>query len=390
MKGPALDEGEIRQKLTDFEARFGSGGKPDLYFAPGRVNLIGEHTDYNSGLVLPMAIEQGTYLMIRQSDSSSVRLYSDKLESEATFDPVAVEKTGDWADYVRGVFRFAKETCGDLPPFDGLFFGDLPLGAGLSSSASIELVTAMGLTSVGCDLSRKDAVKVSRRAENEFVGVSCGVMDQFTAAFARQGNAILLDCNTLDYRLVPYNLPDAATVIAHTGVYRKLGESPYNNRREECSEALRLLSKKLGYKENLSQVTVNEFERVKYLIPDTLARRAEHVIYENVRVEEAARCLENNNPERLGSLMNRSHASLRDNYEVSSPELDAMQKISVEQPGVWGCRMTGAGFGGCVIALVNRDALEKYMRQVTNLYWKATRLDPFFIMTAPGEGARKL
>jgi galactokinase len=385
-----LEEAEIKKQLLEFEVRFGRGGEIDTYFAPGRINLIGEHTDYNGGMVLPFAIERGTYLLIRSSELPPARLYSANLDLEARFRPAEITRDNDWADYVRGVFLFARETCGDLPPFDGLYFGDLPMEAGLSSSASIEMATALGMESLGCRLTPESAVKASLRAENDFVGVACGVMDQFTVAFARKGHAILLDSATLDYRHIPFNLKETTLVIGYTGVKRSLANSPYNERRRECEQALNMLSLKTGPRKNLVQISANDFERARWSLPDVLQRRAEHVIYENMRVEEAARCLEAGDPETLGHLMNRSHESLRDLYEVSCPELDALQDISLNQLGVWGCRMTGAGFGGCAITLIQEKALERYLRRVPGLYWQATHYDAEFIVTSPGQGAHKL
>lgn len=385
-----IESSAIEKRIIDFDSRFGRGGHVDLYFAPGRVNLIGEHTDYNGGFVLPVAIERGTYMLIRKTELPPVRIYSENRDKEARFDPSNITRENDWADYVRGVYLYATKYFGELPPFDGYYFGDLPLGAGLSSSASIELVTAVALKSVGCEMPLERAVIISRRAENDFVGVSCGIMDQFTVAFARKGYALLINCDTLEHSYVPFNIPDCSLVVGHTGIYRSLSDTPYNTRLSECHSALSELEKKLGPKKNLSKVSVLEFERVKYSLPETLAMRAEHVILENIRVEEAVLCLERGDPEKLGYLMNRSHESLRDLYEVSSPELDALQRISLEHPGVWGCRLTGAGFGGCVIALVKTDALESYLRSVPDKYWKATRLEGEFIVTKPEGGARKL
>ena len=386
-----LDKVEIHKKLIAFESRFGRSGKIDVYFAPGRVNLIGEHTDYNGGLVLPFAIQQGTYMLIRPSDLPPARLYSDELGLEARIMTPDVIKKNDWADYVRGVYMYAGETvCGEIPPFDAMYFGDLPLDSGLSSSASLEMATVLGLGSLGCRLSKEEAVKVCRRAENDFVGVACGVMDQFTVAFARERNAILLDCDTLEYRQIPDNLKDTVLVVGHTGVRRSLTDSEYNERRRECAEALSLLSARVGPRKNLSGLTIKEFEEARWSIPDTLALRAQHVIYENVRVEEAARCLETGDPETLGYLLNQSHESLRDLFEVSSFELDTLQEISAAQPGVWGCRMTGAGFGGCVITLIRKDALERYLRRVPGLYWQSTHCDAGFVVTTPGEGATEV
>jgi galactokinase len=385
-----LDSAEIGKRLLEFEVRFGRGGEIDTYFAPGRVNLIGEHTDYNGGNVLPVAIEQGNYMLIRKSELPPARLYSASVDQEARIFPADITKQDDWADYVRGVYLFSRQECPDLSSFDALYFGDLPLDSGLSSSASIEIVTATGMESLGCKMSPFEAMRVGRRAENDFVGVFCGVMDQFAVMMGKKGHAILLNCGTMDYRHVPFNLNDVSIVIGQTGVKRTLASTEYNTRRHECEEALRLLSEKLGPKGSLVEITISEFERAKYSLPGTLAKRAEHVIYENSRVEEAARCIERGDAVTLGHLMNRSHESLRDLFDVSSEELDAMQEISVEHQGVIGCRMTGAGFGGCVVALIKNENVERYIRRMPSLYWKATHYDAQFIVTTPGEGAHKV
>ena len=385
-----LEPADIGKRLLEFESRFGRGGVIDTYFAPGRVNIIGEHTDYNGGHVLPIAIEQGNYMLIRKSELPPARLYSESVDLDARIFPDDISKQGDWADYVRGVYLYTRQQCPDLPPFDALYFGDLPLDSGLSSSASIEIVTTMGFESLGCDLSRAEAMKIGRRAENDFVGVFCGVMDQFAVAMCKKGNAVLLNCGTMDYRQVPFNIRDSVLIIGHTGVKRTLASSEYNTRRHECAEALQALSEKLGHRENLVDVTISEFEKTRYTIPETLAKRAEHIIFENTRVEEASRCLERGDARTLGHLMNRSHESLRDLFEVSSPELDALQEISLEQQGVWGCRMTGAGFGGCVIALIKSENVERYLRRVPGFYWQATHYDAEFIVTSPGEGVHRV
>ena len=385
-----LEESVTGQKFIDFEARFGRGGVIDLYFAPGRVNLIGDHTDYNGGHVLPIAVEQGTYLMIRKSDLAPARLYSENVQLDARIFPADISRADDWADYVRGVYYYAREYCRELPPFDALYFGDLPLDSGLSSSASIEVVTAIGLQSLGCPLEREDVVKVSLKAETDFVGVPCGVMDQFAVTYARKGHAIFLNAETLEHRQVPFNLQDIALVVGNTGVRRNLIETDYRRRRLECEEALELLSRKIEPKRNLTQVSISEFERARYSLSPLLEKRAEHVVYENVRVEEATRCLEAGDPATLGHLMNRSHESLRDLFEVSCQELDALQEVSLEQQGVYGARMTGAGWGGCVVVLMKKDAVERYLRRVPGLYWQSTHYDGEFVVAIPGEGARKL
>ncbi|MDD5448233.1 MAG: galactokinase, partial [Actinomycetota bacterium] len=356
----------------------------------GRVNLIGEHTDYNGGFVLPIAVEQGTYMLIRQSEIPPIRLYSATLDREATIYPEKIEKQDDWANYVRGVCLYAKEIAGELPSFDAFFFGDLPLESGLSSSASLEVVTAAGLESLSLKFSKLDIVKITRRAENNFVGVPCGIMDQYAVTFAKAQHAILLDCSTLESHQVPCRLGDCVLVVGHTGVRRALTDSEYAKRISECNEALSLLSKRIGQRKSLREVTPLEFNTAKWSLPEKLRNRAEHVIYENLRVEQAAKSLELGDMETLGYLMNRSHESLRDLFEVSSQELNALQEISLQQNGVRGCRMTGAGFGGCVITLIKKDWLERYLRRVPELYWQATHCDASFIATTPAEGARKI
>jgi galactokinase len=385
-----LDSREIEKRQAEFTARFGVGEKADLYFAPGRVNLIGEHTDYNGGLVLPLAIEQGTYLLIRPSESPPARLYSANTGEAASLEPVKIERRGDWADYARGVLQLLRGACGEVPPFDAFYFGDLPLGAGLSSSASMEVVTALGASSLGCSITREEVARVSWVAENEFVGMSCGVMDQYAVTFSKSGHLLLLDCDSLDYRHIPFNLSDASLVVGHTGVYRSLAASDYNQRRRECEEALELISQSIGERRNLGHVRLEEFEGVKDSLPAKLRARAQHVIEENLRVREALSRLEAGDPEGLGSHMNSSHASLRDLYQVSCPELDVLQEISVSQPGVWGCRMTGGGFGGCVITLVQSESLQEYLDRMPDLYRQAAGKEPFFLVVEPRGGAGKL
>lgn len=385
-----LDPVEISKRLLEFEARFGRGGVIDTWFAPGRINLIGEHMDYNGGKVLPVAVDKGNYMLIRRSELPPARLYSANVDLDARIFPADIKKQNDWADYVRGTYLYSRQSCPELPPFDALYFGDLPLDSGLSSSASIEVVTAMGFESLGCKLSRSDIIKAGRRAENDFVGVFSGVMDQFAVAMAEKNHALLLNCGTMDFRQVPYNIKGASLVIGHTGVRRSLAETEYNTRRRECEEALGLLSIKIGPKSHLAEVSVQDFERVRYGLPEKLAMRAEHVIFENLRVEEAARCLERGDAVTLGHLMNRSHESLRDLFEVSSIELDAMQELTLSQPGVYGCRMTGAGFGGCVVALMKNENVERYIRRMPGFYWQATHCDGEFLSTAPGPGAHKV
>jgi galactokinase len=381
---------EIAERRLEFAARFGEGRDPDLYFAPGRVNLIGDHTDYNGGLVLPLAIEEGTCVLIRPKEAPPIRLYSASTMGEAEFDPREIDRRGDWADYVRGVFFILAQTQGPPPPFDAMYFGDLPLGAGLSSSASLEVATAIASSSLGFSIANEEATRIGWRAENEFVGMNCGVMDQYAVSLAMAGHLMLLDCRTLQYDHVPFNLTATSLLIGHSGVVRSLMDSQYNLRRQECEEALRLITEKIGARDHLSRVTLEEFETVRDSLPETPRMRAEHVLHENLRVKAAAGFLRAGDMEGLGRLMNESHASLRDLYRVSSPELDTLQEMSLGQPGVWGCRMTGAGFGGCVIALIRDESLPGYLEKMPELYRGASGRDPSFIAARPCAGARKL
>ncbi len=330
-------------------------------------------------------------MLIRAKKSPPARLYSAASGEEAELDPGRIARRGDWADYARGVLAFLSQSRGAPPPFEALYFGDLPLGAGLSSSASLEVVTAVSSASLGYTLDGEEAARAAWRAENEFVGVSCGIMDQYVVALAEVGTVLFLDCGTAAYVHIPFSLKDTAIVIGHTGVYRSLAASAYNRRRRECEEALRTISGRIGGREDLSHVTREELAAARPYLAETAGMRTEHVIEENLRVREAVRCLEGGDPQGLGRLLNLSHASLRDLYQVSSPELDALQEISQARPGVWGCRMTGAGFGGCVIALVNREAVPAYLAKVPGLYGDATGREPFFIVVnAPSGGARRL
>ncbi len=381
---------EITKRRREFAERFGEGGQPDLYFAPGRVNLIGDHTDYNGGLVLPLATAEGTYVLIRPRERFPARLYSVATAGYAEFDPREITRRGDWADYVRGVFFVLAQTHGAAPPFDALFFGDLPVGAGLSSSASLEVAAALSASSLGIDLTGEEAARTGWRAENEFVGMECGMMDKFAVSLSREGHLMLMDSRTLRYDHITFNLPGATLLIGHTGVTRPLLGSPYNLRRRECEEALAFISARIGARDDLSQVTLEEFEEVAGHLPPVPRMRAEHVLRENRRVREAAQCLEEGDAESLGRLMNESHASLRDLFQASSPELDRLREISLRQPGVWGCRMTGAGFGGCVIALIRDGSLPAYLDKVPGLYREAASREPLFIAAHPAAGARRL
>ena len=329
-----------------FFEKFGDrNNKPVLFFSPGRVNLIGEHTDYNGGYVFPCALNYGTYLLIRKTDSITLNFSTLNFNNDESVDITGLFRniSKKWINYPLGVINeFLKRNI-SVTGLDLLFYGDVPNGAGLSSSASIEMVTAVAINDFfNAGLSRLDLVKMSQRAENEFVGMNCGIMDQFAVGFGKKDHAIFLNCDTLDYENVPLILNENSLIITNTNKRRGLTDSKYNERRSECDKAVDFLQ---AYKKirNLSAIKTSELS----LLPDPIVRkRAKHVISENGRAVEAVNVLRNNNLARFGELMNQSHDSLRVDYEVTGFELDTLVFEGRKLPGVIGSRMTGAGFSG--------------------------------------------
>jgi galactokinase len=343
----------------------------NAYFSPGRVNLIGEHIDYNGGLVMPCAITFGTYLLTSPNEDGVFRFRSLNFDEKQDVPlQASYEKIGEnWFNFPIGVIdSFIKEDH-ELNGLDMLFYGDIPIGSGLSSSASIEVVTAFALNDIfKSGYSKLDLVKLSKSVENNFIGVNCGIMDQFAVAFGEKNKALMLNCDTLDYEAVDSNLGDYVLAIINTNKPRKLAESKYNERVEECQTALTALQQELNIN-HLCDIDAETLQKYQHLITDAVVlKRAKHVIEENDRVKLAAKALANNDLARFGKLMYASHDSLRDLYEVSGVELDAVAEYSKTNPDVAGARMTGAGFGGCAIALVKGDAFEDYSKGVTEYY----------------------
>ncbi|MDO4563994.1 MAG: galactokinase [Clostridia bacterium] len=331
----------------EFLKRFGTGGRPNVYFAGGRVNLIGEHIDYSGGKVFPCALALGTYVAVRRRG-----------DGERIFQSVGV--SDGWEKYPQAVLSAMRQAGIDFSGgFEVLVAGDLPLGAGLSSSASLEVAIAYALSDMfGLGISNKDIALLCQKAENDFVGVSCGIMDQFAVAMGKEGCAIYLDTHSLKYEHIPLAMEECELLILDTKKSRKLSESKYNERRSECERALKCLQKRLDI-EALCELTEADFSANAELIDDPVClRRARHAVFENRRVEEAVSLLGQGDMAAFGRLMNQSHFSLRDDYEVSCEELDVLTDILRRQDGVLGARMTGAGFGGCVVALVERDKAE--------------------------------
>lgn len=365
---------------------------PEVYFAPGRVNLIGEHTDYNGGFVLPCALQLGTWLLIRKRKDHLLRFASENQEFRAD---ILLEKANQpigksWVNYPLGVFDQFRQHQIPLQGFDMYFSGDIPNGAGLSSSASIEMVTAFALNDLlGAGLEMIDLVKWSQRAENEFVGVNCGIMDQFAVGMGEKDHAIFLNCLSLEHKPVPFKLDGYRLIVANTNKVRGLADSKYNERVAECQLAVTYLSDQFGV-HKLGQISFMQFFKIQDIIPDEVIRkRARHVISEDQRVINAISALSKYDIMQFGALMNASHESLRDNYEVTGPELDTLVEEAWKIIGVIGARMTGAGFGGCTVNIVREDAVDRFLNEVGAAYFARTKLVPEFYMAQVSGGVRK-
>jgi len=359
--------------------------------APGRVNLIGEHTDYNDGFVLPIAIDLGTAIALVPTDDRRVTLtLADSGDTEA-FDLDAIgPRTGRWIDYVAGT-AWAMAGAG-LPVrgFRGVLASDLPQGAGLSSSAALELASAFAMSG-GAEppADRMTLARLAQRAENTYVGVACGLMDQFASAHGESGAALLLDCRSLDHRPVPMPLREVATVVIHSGSERRLGQSAYNERRAQCDAAVAAIATREPGVQSLRDVTPAKLDAAVAAgaLDPLLERRARHVVGENERVLDTVTALESGDLEAAGRLLAASHASLRDLYEVSSPELDALVEIATATAGVLGSRLTGAGFGGCTVTLVRREAVGRLTDAILREYPPRTALTPRVFEVHPSDGA---
>jgi galactokinase len=367
--------------------------KPVLFFSPGRVNLIGEHTDYNGGFVFPCALNYGTYLLIRKINSNILKFSTINFKDDAIAEMNGLfSNTGKkWINYPLGVINEFLKRGTRITGLELLYHGDLPNGAGLSSSASLEMVTAVALNELfNTDLETLELVKMSQKAENEFVGMNCGIMDQFAAGFGRKDHAIFLNCDTLTYENVPLNLNDHSLIITNTNKRRGLTDSKYNERRSECDKAVELLQPYRPIR-NLSELNVDEIVILeKYIKDQVIRRRAKHVISENGRVIEAVKILKANNIIRFGELMNLSHDSLKVDYEVTGIELDTLVYEGRKLQGVIGTRMTGAGFGGCTVSIVNKDDSAKFMSDLSAVYQKKTGLVPDFYLPEVGECAGRM
>ena len=382
--------------LKKFEEVFGDSEGVKVFFAPGRVNLIGEHTDYNGGHVFPCALTIGTYMAVKKRDDRKLRFYSMNFDHlgviESSIEGLKPEKESDWTNYPKGVMwafekRGMKMDCG----LDIVLNGNIPNGSGLSSSASLEVVTGFMLRELfGFDVTNVELAQIGQYSENNFNGMNCGIMDQFASAMGKKDNAIFLDTADLSYEYAPINLAGAKIVVTNSKVKHSLVNSEYNTRRSECETALAELQAVTDIK-GLGDLTEEEFEAYKSAIKDeTRVKRAKHAVYENRRTIRAVEALKNNDLETFGKLMNASHVSLRDDYAVSCSEIDVLVDAAWKVEGVIGSRITGGGFGGCTVSIVKDEAIEAFKEQVGKAYQEQVGKTPEFYVVEIGNGPCEL
>lgn len=386
---------DVKVIQESFESIFGQ--TPDAtFFSPGRINLIGEHTDYNGGHVFPASISLGTYGAARKRDDETLRFYSGNFEElgiiEVALDNLIFKKEDNWTNYPKGVLNFLKEAGHKIDKgLDIYVYGNIPNGSGLSSSSSLELLIGIIAEELfNLKLERLDLVKIGQKTENDFIGVNSGIMDQFAIGMGAEQKAIYLDTNTLDYELVPLDLGDNVIVIMNTNKRRELADSKYNERRSECETAVQELNQLLTIK-TLGELDEASFDEYAYLIKDAnRLKRARHAVFENKRTLKAKEALVSGDLDRFGRLMNASHVSLEHDYEVTGLELDTLVHTAWQQEGVLGARMTGAGFGGCAIAIVAKDKVEAFESAVGKAYEEIVGYAPAFYIAEIASGSRVL
>ena len=381
--------------IQKFQELYGKGGGIRAYFAPGRVNLIGEHTDYNGGHVFPCALTLGTYGIVRDREDRKLRFYSMNFESlgiiETSLDDLVPDEAANWTNYPKGVmWAFEKRGYKLAHGMDILIYGNIPSGSGLSSSASLEVLTGLMLKDTFGfeDLTMVEVALIGQDSENNFNGCNCGIMDQFASAMGKKDHAIFLDTNTLNYEYAPVILKDAKIVITNSKVKHSLVDSAYNDRRNECETALKELQEKLPI-QSLGELTQEEFELHKGAIKDPVRqRRAKHAVYENQRTIRAVEALRGNDVELFGRLMNESHQSLKEDYQVSCREIDILVDMAQAMPGVLGSRITGGGFGGCTVSIVRNDAVDGFISQIGKTYQEKVGHEAEFYVVDIGDGAK--
>lgn len=388
----------MKKKLFDmFAELFSDSEGARFYFSPGRVNLIGEHTDYNGGHVFPCALTLGTYGAARKREDNKIHFYSMNLDSfdvvEASLDDLTNKKEYNWANYPLGVVWAFKEKGHTITSgFDMVIWGNIPNGSGLSSSASLEVLTGVILTDLFeiKDLSMTDLALIGQYSENNFNGCNCGIMDQFAVAMGKKDHAIFLDTSDLSYEYAPCVLDGAKIVITNSNVKHSLVDSAYNDRRNECAAALKALQSELDI-QALGDLTPEEFEAHKSLIKDEIQlQRAKHAVYENQRTIDAVTALKAGDIESFGKLMNQSHISLRDDYDVSCEEIDILVDLAWKIPGVLGSRITGGGFGGCTVSIVKNESVDTFIETIGKTYLEKVGHEAEFYTVDIGDGASRL
>jgi galactokinase len=370
-----------------FQEMFGS--KPLIFRAPGRVNLIGEHTDYNDGFVMPAAIGYYTWVAAAQRNDRTVEAYSERFQEKMTLslDEPSGSPKRHWSDFIRGTAATLQAEGHRLSGVNLLIEGEVPLGAGLSSSASLEMATGLAMTSMsGVKVDRLELVRLCQKTEHQYVGTLCGIMDQFVSAFGKAGHSLMLDCRSLEYKTLP--IPSSVSlVVCNSMVKHELASGEYNRRRAECTQGVKQLRMYLPDVQALRDVEIKDLETWKEEMEPKVYRRCRHVVTENRRVVAAAQALQSGDAERFGHLMYRSHASLRDDYEVSCKELDLLVDLAAASPGVYGARLTGGGFGGCTVNLTHADAAVQFKSHIERTYYDATGMTPDVYICEPAEGA---
>ena len=392
---------EIKEMIKQFISVFGGSEEGIRVFAsPGRVNMIGEHTDYSGGYVFPAALKMKTTIVMRKRDDNLIRLKATDLDGivEADINKLNDYRGIPWGDYQIGVAYVLKEAGYDICGADMLYDDTVPHGGGLSSSAAIEVSTALCFATLSNEkkgittpVNMIEMAKLGQKAEHEYAGVNCGIMDQFASAMGKENHAIFLNCRDLSYELVPLDLKGMKIVISNTNKKHSLGSSKYNERRAECEAGFEILKQCMPQKSCLGEISAEEYAKYRsFIVDEVVLKRINHVISENDRVLRAVSALKTGNVELFGSLMNESHNSLRDDYEVSCFELDTMVEEARKIDGTLGSRMTGAGFGGCTVSIVKEDAVNEFIEKVGANYKEKTGIEASFYVTEPGDGGREI
>jgi galactokinase len=382
--------------INDFERVYGKTSHDDLriFFAPGRVNLIGEHIDYNGGHVLPCALSVGTYAIVRKREDNKLRFFSENFQSEGireiALDHILFDKNDGWTNYPKGIVSFFQAETNIKSGFDVLYYGNIPNGAGLSSSASIELVTAVMINELyEVGLQRMSLVLMGQRVENDFIGVNCGIMDQFAVGMGKKDHAMILNCNTLEYTYLPLELEDYALIIANTNKRRGLADSAYNERRLTCESALGKLKQSYNI-DQLVDLEPSDNEKYEPLLLEQEEKCVRHVVTENDRTKKAVDVLLEGDLIGFGKLMNKSHRSLRDDYEVTGTELDTLVELAWKHSATIGARMTGAGFGGCTFNLIKKEQTDEFIKSVGQQYKNKIGYEASFYTVEIGDGAKEI